>query len=54
MVYKLYNMQGVQTTGVSRHDDDGSISYIPNDEGNRDWKAYQDWLAEGNTPEAAE
>ena len=24
---------------------------IPNDEANRDWVEYQDWLAEGNTPD---
>jgi len=24
---------------------------IPNSDGNRDWKQYQEWLAEGNTPE---
>lgn len=27
---------------------------IPPDERNRDWRDYQDWLAEGNTPDPAE
>jgi hypothetical protein len=25
-------------------------SCVPNDENNRDWRAYQEWLEEGNTP----
>ncbi len=35
--------------GVTRLNDDGSKTYIPmNAYG---WKAYQDWQAEGNTPQ---
>ena len=26
------------------------VAWVPNDEGNKDWRAYQDWLAEGNQP----
>jgi hypothetical protein len=37
----------IQTGGVLRLDDG---AYIPNDPRNRDWREYQDWIAEGNTP----
>ena len=49
-MYKLINnsLRNIQT--VSRQNEDGSITYIPNDEGNTDYQAYLAWVAEGNTP----
>ena len=40
--YKLIGGNGVKRS-------DGAC--IPNCADNRDWKEYQEWLAEGNTPE---
>ena len=42
MMYKLAQ------NGVIRLTDN---AFIPADENNRDWQEYQQWLAEGNTPE---
>ena len=49
-MYKLINnsLRNIQT--VSLQNEDGSITYIPNDEGNTDYQAYLKWLEEGNTP----
>ena len=46
-MYKLINnsLRNIQT--VSRQNEDGSITYIPNDEGNTDYQAYLAWVAEG-------
>jgi len=33
--------------GVKRIADN---AFIPNDESNRDWQEYQEWLKKGNTP----
>ena len=44
--YKLNTMGGVQRLS------DGA--FIPEDERNADWHAYQAWLAEPNTPQPAD
>jgi hypothetical protein len=44
--YKLNAMGGVQRLS------DGA--FIPNDERNADWRAYQQWVAAGNTAYAAD
>ena len=41
LTYKLASNGVIRSDGAS----------IPNSEGNRDWKEYQSWLADGNTPE---
>ena len=35
-------------SGVTRASDGASI---PEDDRNRDWRAYQEWVTEGNTPD---
>jgi hypothetical protein len=49
---RLNSRFGTET--IERVNDDGTVSYIPNDIRNKDWIAYQEWLAAGNTPEDAE
>ena len=46
-MYKLINnsLRNIQT--VSRQNEDGSITYIPNDEGNTDYQAFLKYQAEG-------
>ena len=56
MSYKLVNSvfpDGTtnQTTLVRRLSDD---AFIPMVEGNRDYQAYLEWVAEGNTPDPAD
>jgi hypothetical protein len=36
---------------ISKNTDDGTLVFIPFDEGNTDYQAYLDWVAEGNTAE---
>jgi hypothetical protein len=47
--YKLINRTQGQ---VIRRTADGA--YIPNDPANADWRAYQAWVAAGNTPDPAD
>jgi len=46
MSYKL------QSNGYVVRLEDGA--WIPPDAGNADWRAFQEWLGEGNTPQAAD
>ena len=52
--YKYINdpITGTKSTDTILRKEDNA--YIPFDEGNRDYQEYKLWLAEGNTPEAAD
>ena len=50
MTYKLINGRDDTPTAVLRSDGWS----IPFDPANTDYQAYLEWLAEGNTPEAAD
>ena len=46
--YQQYmDVYGTISPNIKRLPDN---SYIPNDPANTDWQAYQEWLAQGNTP----
>jgi hypothetical protein len=52
IMYKLINdIFGNQMESVLRLSDDAHIPFNPD---NRDYQAYLKWVAEGNTPEAAQ
>lgn len=54
MTYKLVkDIDGVARGAVMRIDDKGVVSIIPVASDNRDWIAYQNWLAQGNVPDPA-
>ena len=55
MNYKFFKLpDGTQADAVIRTTDDGVISTIPFAQGNSDYQKYLEWVAEGNTPEAAD
>tara|TARA_B100000519_G_C13872457_1_gene264336 strand:- start:56 stop:229 length:174 start_codon:yes stop_codon:yes gene_type:complete len=43
-----------KVSSISRILDDGTISCIPKDTNNTDYQEYLEWVAEGNTAEAAD
>lgn len=45
-MYEIYTSQFGQF--ITRTDDDGKVWGIPNDPANSDYRAYLDWLADGN------
>ena len=53
--YKLMNdpIKGTPDSVVKRIVD-GAFSFIPFDEANTDYQEYLAWVADGNTPEAAD
>ena len=54
--YQLYanTIDGQVVKAIKRTLDDGSISSIPIAEANTDYQEYLEWVAEGNTAEAAD
>tara|TARA_R100001086_G_scaffold132733_1_gene68946 strand:- start:129 stop:302 length:174 start_codon:yes stop_codon:yes gene_type:complete len=53
--YKKYaDGSDYKINAIQRILDDGTITSIPINEGNIDYKEYLEWVAEGNTAEAAD
>lgn len=48
-MYTIYNVDGVDN--FIKHEE---IGFIPLDEGNKDYKEYLEWVANGNTAEIEE
>jgi len=54
-MYKLVKNEITEVINTVRVvNEDGSITSIPFEPANTDYQAYLKWVAEGNTPEAAE
>jgi hypothetical protein len=55
-IYKLYpkNEYGKEVDFIQRTLDNGTITCIPKSSSNPLWVEYQEWVAAGNTPEAAD
>jgi len=53
--YKLVNdsIKGTPAP-IIKKTEDGASSFIPKDEANTDYQEYLEWVAEGNTAEAAD
>ena len=55
MNYKLLkSLYTNELDGVLLTKDDGNFLSIPINEANTDYQKYLEWVAEGNTPEAAD
>ena len=52
MIYKIKQLELSKV--IIRENDDGSTTSFGESLANTDYQAYLAWLAEGNTPEAAE
>ena len=44
---------GLCETIISKTEADGTVWWVPVDEGNRHYQEYLEWVAEGNTPGVA-
>ena len=55
--YKFYRtdrQSSKNDAGVTKVEENGKIWFIPENTENIMWQEYQEWLAEGNTTEAAD
>jgi len=53
-MYKLTLNQFGEPSHMIKKVEEGVVHFIPNDPANTDYQKYLAWLAEGNTPEAAD